>query len=143
MVFEGVLRSFDREPHIISRFNYNNIWNSLMSTFLIFFNEEWQLFPFDYSHYKGKVYVLYFVVIVLFFQLILMKMFSALLINKFCGSASIKFMIKSNHNLDYFSLDFWKKKIKTLYDETFSKKKITIINKSKAKEKDPVNLLFL
>ena len=102
---------FLREPHIIDRFNYNSIWNSLMSTFLIFFNEEWHLFPIDYSHFKGKAYILYFILMVFFFQIILMKMFAALLINKFCGSASIKYLIKYNKDDEYLSFKFWKAKI--------------------------------
>ena len=109
-----------------------------MSTFLIFFNEEWHLFPIDYSYFKGKIYILYFIIVVVFFQLILMKMFAALLINQFCGSASIKYLIKYNKHDHYFSFDFWKKQIEDWLYEKFPKK----INISRRKRKKEPVIIF-
>lgn len=91
-----------RELHIITRFNYDDIWNALISTFCIFVNEEWHLFVIDYAFTKGGIYIIYFVIVIIFFQILLMKMFIALLINNFCRSAHL--LKKKNEKKKYYGI---------------------------------------
>lgn len=101
---------------IFHRFNYNSFWNSIMSTYLIFINEEWHLFVVDFWNLKGWTYIIFFVVILIVCQLFIMKMFMVLLINHFCRSTNMKYLIKHSEEDKYFLTKFWKKKIKHIYN---------------------------
>lgn len=101
--------------------SFDTIWDSLMSNFLIFINEEWHLFLIDYAHFKSKLSIIYFILLVIVIQLFLMKMFSALMINKFCRSNSIKYLIKNNENKHLFTFNYWERKIKYIKEFICSK----------------------
>lgn len=134
---------------VFHRFNYNSFWSSVSSTYLIFLNEEWHLFVLDYWNLKGWPYIIFFVVILIVCQLFIMKMFTALLINHFCRSANIKYLIKHTDDDKYFLPKFWKKKFRKLYhfilpyvDKIMNK----ILQKFKnclKKEKNEVKKVFL
>lgn len=113
---------------MIERMNFNTIWGSLMSSFLIFVNEEWHLFVIDYAHFKSKISILYFIIIVLVMQLFLMKMFAALMINQFFRSASIKYLIKNNQDDQLFTWEYWKERIQKFFQKILSKTSSSKVN---------------
>ena len=86
-----------------------------MSTYLIFINEEWHLFVLDFWNLKGWPSIIYFIVILVVCQLFIMKMFTVLLINHFCRSTNMKYLIKYSDEDKYFLPKFWKKKLNELY----------------------------
>ena len=86
----------------------------MMSTYLIFINEEWHLFVLDYWKLKGWPYIIFFVIILIVCQLFIMKMFTALLINHFCRS---KIILKQSQEDKYFYPKFWKKKFRELINK--------------------------
>ena len=88
----------------------------MMSTYLIFINEEWHLFVIDYWNFKGWPYMIFFIIILIVCQLFIMKMFMALLINHFCRSTNMKYLIKYSEEDKFFYPKFWKKKIKQFYN---------------------------
>lgn len=134
---------------IFHRYNYNTFWSSIMSTYMIFINEEWHLLVIDYWKLKGWYYIIFFVVILFVCQLFIMKMFTALLINHFCRSTNIKYLIKYSQDDQYFLPKFWKNKFKALYTtiKQFIFKILscfyTIITKYFIKEKTEVSFNFI
>jgi len=106
---------YNRNTVIFQRYNYNSFGESIMSTYLIFINEEWYLFVLDYWNLKGWPYIIYFIVILIVCQLFIMKMFTVLLINHFCRSTNMKYLIKHSDEDKYFLPKFWKRKIRQIY----------------------------
>lgn len=81
---------------------------------MIFINEEWHLFVIDFWNLKGSLSIIFFVFILIVCYLFVMKMFTALLINHFCRSASVKFLIKNSKDDKYFTLKYWIDNLKSL-----------------------------
>ena len=61
-----------------------------MATSLIILNEEWHLIIFDYFNSLGKYIFIFFMIILVLGDLLLMKMFTALFINNSLNSLKIK-----------------------------------------------------
>ncbi len=120
-----------------------------MSTYLIFINEEWHLFVIDYWNLKGWSYIIFFIVILIVCQLFIMKMFMALLINHFCRSTNMKYLIKYSEEDKYFYPKFWKKKIKQIFKNLkpnfhyFVKIMTKSLAKCTKKQKNDVIFFFL
>jgi len=67
-----------------SRYNFNNFLEAMLSVFLLLTNEGWNTMAYVYMHGMGTIYpVLYFIVIIIFGNFILLKLFIAILINNF------------------------------------------------------------
>ena len=72
------------------RLNYDTFLESVMTTTLIFLNEEWHVVMFQYMRAFGGKGAIYFILVVLGGSVLLMKMFIALFINNFLNSDTIK-----------------------------------------------------
>ena len=75
------------------RLNYDTFLESLMTTVLIFLNEEWHIIMFQYMRAFGNVAAIYFIFVLIFGTVLLMKMFIVLFINNFVHSNSIEKLI--------------------------------------------------
>lgn len=75
------------------RLNYDTFLESLMTTTLIFLNEEWHVIMFQYMRACGSKAAIFFVLVLFCGSILLMKMFVVLFINNFLNSKSIKKLI--------------------------------------------------
>lgn len=88
-----ITTNLDNASAVVPRLHYDSFLDSVMSTTLIFLNEEWHVIMFQYMRAFGGQAAIYFVLVLLGGSVLLMKMFIALFINNFLNSKSIKKLI--------------------------------------------------
>lgn len=67
-----------------TRYNFNNFLNAMLSVFMLLTNEGWNTMAYNFMHEIGTIYpVIYFVVVIILGNFILLKLFIAILINNF------------------------------------------------------------
>ncbi|CAK91591.1 unnamed protein product (macronuclear) [Paramecium tetraurelia] len=66
------------------RYNFNNYLSSMLVVFMLLTNEAWNTIAYTFMYDLGSVYpVIYFVIVIIFGNFILLKLFIAILINNF------------------------------------------------------------
>lgn len=67
-----------------TRYNFNNFLNSLLVVFMLLTNESWNTIAYTFMYDMNSIYpVIYFVIVIIFGNFILLKLFIAILINNF------------------------------------------------------------
>ena len=94
----------------IHRMNLTNIFHSIMTNFMLFFDEDWHLIMINHMKAYGFGYFTYFIINTLISTMFLNKVFLALLINKLIESKNMRSLIE---NTNPFSQGF--KKLSLLY----------------------------
>ena len=97
------------------RLNYDTFLESVMTTTLIFLNEEWHVIMFQYMRAYGSVAALYFILVLIIGSVLLIKMFLALFINYFLNSKSIQKLIFKAPIWDKFALNLKKSLMKVTH----------------------------
>lgn len=66
------------------RYNYDDFLSAMLSVFLLLTNEAWNTIAYNFMHDMDSVYpAIYFVIVIIFENFILLKLFIAILINNF------------------------------------------------------------
>lgn len=81
------------------RYNFNNYLTSMLVVFMLLTNESWNTIAYTFMYDLESIYpVIYFVVVIIFGNFILLKLFIAILINNF-HEANIDSMsaVEENH----------------------------------------------
>ena len=79
------------------RLNYNDFKNSLLSTTLIFFNEEWHFIMFNHIRIFGYKTCFFFVFVLIMGQIFFIKILLALFIEKFIKTAKSENLIEKKN----------------------------------------------
>ena len=69
---------------IIEQYNFNNYLTSMLVVFMLLTNESWNTIAYTFMYDLESIYpVIYFVIVIIFGNFILLKLFIAILINNF------------------------------------------------------------
>ena len=105
------------------RLNYDSISDALMTTTMIFLNEEWHVIMYEHMRIIGKRAGVYFITVLLIGEVILIRMFMALFINGVIHSENIKNLLKIENS--------WKRMLKSIFKinnkEEFKEKMLKIM----------------
>ena len=107
----------------IQRMNFLTFSRSLMSNFMIFFDEDWHALMINHMKSYGTANYLYFIINIYISTMFLNKIFLALLINKLIESREMRNMIKNSSTFHRFLL-----RIKNIIFNMKILKKICYIN---------------
>jgi len=88
------------------RLNYDTFLDAVMTTTLIFLDEEWHVIMFQYMRAFGSKAAIYFILVLICGSVMLTKMFIALFINYFLNSKSIQKLIYKAPLWDRFTEKF-------------------------------------
>ncbi|CAD8151145.1 unnamed protein product [Paramecium pentaurelia] len=83
------------------RYNFNNYLTSMLVVFMLLTNESWNTIAYTFMYDLESIYpVIYFVIVIIFGNFILLKLFIAILINNFHeANVESSQSIEENHNL--------------------------------------------
>lgn len=81
------------------RLNYDDIENALMTTTMICLNEEWHIIMYEHMRLTGTKAGVYFIIVLLIGEVILIRMFMALFINGVIHSENIKNLLRVDNSM--------------------------------------------
>ena len=87
---KNLIHFYIRKEAFPPRLHYDDFFNSLLTTTIVFLNEEWHIIMWDHMRIIGYYSSIYFMIVLILGRFFFINVFTALFIDKFIESANFK-----------------------------------------------------